>query len=153
MKDSQPAWAERSRDKSRQAETRKTERWETGVGKRRQRECVMVGCEGKYSDRQNQQSLSDTAQKGKRQTRTLTTLKRRSPSRGGIWGCCDDKPPPPVLALNRVSSSRWDGRQTLGSPKRQQQSGSLIDRRWEPRLLVPQRRGTRPGSGNLDSWI
>lgn len=29
-KDSQPAWAERSRDKSRQAETRKTERWETG---------------------------------------------------------------------------------------------------------------------------
>lgn len=47
-KDSQPAWAERSRDKSRQAETRKTERWETGVGKRRQREWVVVGCEGKY---------------------------------------------------------------------------------------------------------
>lgn len=93
---SQPAWAEMSRDKSRQAETRKTGRWETGVGKRRQRGCVVVGCEGKYSDRQNQESLSDPAQKGKRQTRTLTTLKLcPSPSRGGIWGCCEDKAHPP----------------------------------------------------------
>ena len=72
-KDSQPAWAEMSRAKSRQAETRETERWEMGVGKRRQRGHVVVGGEGKYSDRQNQESLSDTARKGKRPTRALTT--------------------------------------------------------------------------------
>lgn len=72
-KDSQPAWAEMSRAKSRQAETRETERWEMGVGKRRQRGHVVVGGEGKYGDRQNQESLSDTARKGKRPTRALTT--------------------------------------------------------------------------------
>lgn len=48
--------------------------------------------EGRYSDRQNQESLRDTAKRGKRQTRTLTTLRMcPSPSQGGTWGCCEDK--------------------------------------------------------------
>lgn len=80
------AWAEMSRAKSRQAETRKTERWETGVGKRRQRGRVAVGGEGKYSDRQNQESLSNTARKGKRQTRALTPEVVSKPFRGRNLG-------------------------------------------------------------------